>query len=115
MTGMRPFVVSVLILVGAPPALALAELYVPAAAADVPGYFPEALPCTVSAGNLEGHRLIEIFCKDKHPFDGKTLRELAIMRNTIYARYGWDGFRKQWLRDYFRAQKWFKAQPRVQL
>src|SRR5262249_54033997 len=26
-------------------------------------------------------------------------------------RYGWDGFRKQWLHDYFHAQKWFKPNP----
>ena len=42
---------------------------------------------------------------------GKGLRELAILRNTIYARYGWDGFRKQWLRDHFHAQPWFKPNP----
>ena len=40
---------------------------------------------------------------------GKGLRELAILRNTIYSRYGWDGYRKQWLRDYFHGQPWFKA------
>jgi hypothetical protein len=39
--------------------------------------------------------------------DGRTLRELALMRNTIYARAG-HGFRKKWLHDYFTAQPWYK-------
>jgi hypothetical protein len=47
----------------------------------------------------------------KKELTGKGLRELAILRNTIYARYGWDGYRKQWLRDYFHAQSWFKPNP----
>lgn len=38
---------------------------------------------------------------------GRTLRELALMRNTIYARAG-HPFRKKWLRDYFTAQPWYK-------
>jgi hypothetical protein len=38
---------------------------------------------------------------------GRTLRELALMRNTIYARAGHQ-FRKKWLRDYFTAQAWYK-------
>jgi hypothetical protein len=39
--------------------------------------------------------------------EGRTLRELALMRNTIYARAGHQ-FRKKWLRDYFTAQSWYK-------
>src|SRR5215470_4070960 len=39
--------------------------------------------------------------------DGRTLRELALMRNTIYARAG-HPFRKKWLHDYFGAQPWYK-------
>jgi len=35
--------------------------------------------------------------------DGRTLRELTLMRNTIYARAG-HPFRKKWLHDYFAAQ-----------
>jgi hypothetical protein len=38
---------------------------------------------------------------------GRTLRELALMRNTIYARAG-HPFRKKWLHDYFAAQSWYK-------
>ena len=33
---------------------------------------------------------------------GRTLRELTLMRNTVYARAG-HPFRKKWLRDYFTA------------
>jgi hypothetical protein len=87
-----------LLLVGllglAPASVAVAEPYVPPPAKDVPGYSETQLPC--KAGSL---------CPE---LQHKSLRELAILRNTIYARYGWDGFRKQWLRDYFHAQKWFK-------
>ena len=39
--------------------------------------------------------------------EGRTLRELALMRNTIYARAGHQ-FRKKWLHDYFSAQPWYK-------
>jgi hypothetical protein len=55
-------------------------------------------------------RAVEVDCAGSE-LSGKTLRELAILRNTIYARYGWDGFRKQWLHDYFHAQKWFRPNP----
>ena len=38
--------------------------------------------------------------------EDRTLRELQLMRNTIYARVG-NKFRKQWLNDYFSAQPWY--------
>jgi len=43
--------------------------------------------------------------------EGRTLRELTLMRNTIYARAG-HPFRKKWLHDYFAAQPWYKPLPR---
>jgi len=43
----------------------------------------------------------------KADLDGRTLRELAVMRNTIYAHAG-HPFRKKWLHDYFAAQPWYK-------
>jgi hypothetical protein len=43
----------------------------------------------------------------KSDLDGRTLRELAVMRNTLYARAG-HPFRKKWLHDYFAAQPWYK-------
>ena len=39
--------------------------------------------------------------------EGRTLRELTLMRNTIYARTG-NVFRKAWLHDYFAEQDWYK-------
>jgi len=46
--------------------------------------------------------------KDLHR---RTLRELSLMRNTIYARAG-QPFVKPWLRDYFQAQSWYQAKER---
>jgi hypothetical protein len=40
--------------------------------------------------------------------EGRSLRELSLMRNTIYARAG-NTFRKKWLNDYFSAQPWYHA------
>jgi YARHG domain len=45
----------------------------------------------------------EITADDLKPL---TLRELDLVRNTIFARQG-HAFRKQWLRDYFTAQPWY--------
>src|SRR5215471_21068361 len=42
----------------------------------------------------------------KEDLDGRSLRELTLMRNTIYARAG-NRFRKKWLNDYFSAQPWY--------
>ena len=38
--------------------------------------------------------------------NGRTLRELSLMRNTIFARAG-NPFRKDWLNAYFGAQPWY--------
>ena len=38
---------------------------------------------------------------------GRTLRELSLLRNTIYARAG-NKFRRPWLNEYFSAQPWYK-------
>jgi len=46
----------------------------------------------------------EITSKD---LQGRTLRDLSLMRNTIYARAG-NKFRKQWLNEYFSAQPWYR-------
>ncbi len=42
----------------------------------------------------------------------RSLRELDLMRNTIYARIG-QKFRKQWLRQYFSAQPWYQPMDDV--
>jgi hypothetical protein len=40
--------------------------------------------------------------------DGRTLRDLSLMRNTVYARAG-HTFRKEWLREHFTAMPWYHA------
>lgn len=64
----------------------------PAAAADLPG--PEsAIP--YFAGPIPDSAL-----------HGRTLRELTLMRNTIYARAG-NPFRKRWLHAHFSGMSWY--------
>ncbi len=41
----------------------------------------------------------------------RTLRELSLMRNTIFARHG-NTFVKPWLDVYFRAQPWYEGKPK---
>jgi hypothetical protein len=82
------------------------EPYTPPPAAQVPNYFAQPMPCKL----VHADRL-RVECKDDL-LGKKSLRELSILRNTIYARYGWDGYRKPWLRDYFHAQPWFKPNPK---
>jgi hypothetical protein len=43
---------------------------------------------------------------------GRTLWELTLLRNTIYARAG-NTFRKKWLADYFNARPWYRALPSI--
>jgi hypothetical protein len=86
--------------------LAAADEYVPPAAERVPGYFGAVLPC-----RIERETRTQVVCQGEL-LEKKTLRELSVLRNTIYARYGWDGYRKPWLRDYFHSQAWFKANPK---
>jgi YARHG domain len=43
---------------------------------------------------------------------GRTLWELTLLRNTIYARAG-NTFRKKWLADYFNAQPWYHPLPAI--
>jgi hypothetical protein len=42
----------------------------------------------------------------------RTLWELTLLRNTIYARAG-NTFRKKWLADYFNAQPWYHPLPAI--
>src|SRR5690606_18178978 len=44
--------------------------------------------------------------------EARTLRELSLMRNTIFARAG-NQFRKKWLRDHFTAQPWYEPLPEL--
>lgn len=64
----------------APPAPA------PTAAVPIPYYYDRA----ITASDLQG----------------KSLKELSLIRNTIFARAG-NPFRKQWLHTYFSSQPWY--------
>jgi hypothetical protein len=119
---MRALVLATLVL----PVLALAEPpaeYVPAPASEIPGYSERLLPCTVVHGwKMEGgiieteqpegaseeDKAAYVRCSRKPYLEKLSLRELSILRNTIFARYGWGGFRKPWLREHFQKQPWFK-------
>ncbi len=90
--------------------------YLPPPGDQVTSYFTTELPCkagdrvSVSVpGSMKTKNGVE--CKGDL-LEKKSLRELSIMRNTIYARYGWDQFRKPWLREYFHAQPWFRPDPK---
>jgi hypothetical protein len=86
-------------------AVARADDFKPAPPEQIPNYFSGVMPC-----HIERQDRARVVCKGGEL--DKSLRELSILRNTIYARYGWDGYRKPWLRNYFRSQPWFKANPK---
>jgi hypothetical protein len=81
------------------------EAYTPAPPQMVPDYFAQPLPCRITREDR-----VHVVC-DGELLEKRSLRQLSILRNTIFARYGWDGYRKPWLRAYFHSQPWFKANP----
>src|SRR6184192_2555853 len=97
-------IVPILLLLSSIPARA--EEYVPPPADKVPGYFAGLMPCKIETVDRA-----RVNCKDGL-LENKSLRELSILRNTIYARYGWDGYRKPWLKAWFHSQPWFKPNPK---
>src|SRR5512145_1402542 len=68
-----------------------ASAYVPPPADQIPGYSAKLMPCEIIQELIPPR----ITCEGEL-LEGKSLRELAILRNTIFARYGWAGFRKPW-------------------
>ena len=104
-------VITILVLAAAPVRARgdQAQPFQPAPADQVPGYSAAVMPCKINVD--EGPAGTQVSCKGDL-LEHKTLRELSILRNTIYARYGWDGYRKPWLRDYFHGQPWFRANPK---
>ncbi len=108
MDGMRGLLVfvAVTLALAADGRAADPEAVAPAPAAEVPGYFAQPMPC-----RIEREDRLRVRC-DGELLEKKSLRELSILRNTIYARYGWDGYRKPWLRAYFHAQPWFRPNPK---
>ena len=66
-----------------------------------------ALALTPTAAVAEPRPLYYDHALTKEDLANRTLRELTLMRNTVYARAG-HPFRKKWLHDYFAAQPWYK-------
>ncbi|MDH3975924.1 MAG: YARHG domain-containing protein [Deltaproteobacteria bacterium] len=77
------------------------------------------LPFLFLAGSVKEICADEILDNDKVPYyynaliddsdlKDKSLRELSIMRNTIFAMAG-NVFHKKWLHDYFNTQWWYDA------
>lgn len=42
---------------------------------------------------------------------GKSLRELSLLRNELFARHGWAFNRRPYLRQYFTRQSWYRVNP----
>ena len=124
---MRTFALVTLLVSASAFAQAPADAYVPAPASEIPGYSPTRFPCrtvqgwrTVDGGvqavdrkhpDNDGDAMTFVVCQGKPDLDALSLRELALLRNTIYARYGWAGFRKRWLREHFEKQPWYRPDP----
>lgn len=86
---------------------------VPTANAPVPA--TGAAPTPAASAPAEAPKARPLYYEreiTKADLDGRTLRELTLLRNTIYARAG-NSFRKQWLDDYFRAQPWYKPADKI--
>lgn len=107
------------------------EPYVPAPANQIPGYSETVFPCIELVGwktrngtiveddeisrdvfDLSSPAAAYVQCSSEPHLEKKSLRELSILRNTIFARYGWGGFRKKWLREYFQQQPWYTPDPK---
>jgi hypothetical protein len=123
---MRALILAILFL-AAPVLAEQPEEYSPAPADQIPGYWDKVLPCDFVRGERNSMGQIEEVAEDdKRPnvatyvvcerpapqLDMLSLRELSILRNTIFARYGWAGFRKTWLREHFQRQPWYKPDPK---
>lgn len=105
---MRALVLATLVLSGS--ALA-AEAYVPPPADSIPGYWETPI-CSPGREDDPDTGQAESRRPDCPVLYGRSLRELSLLRNTIFARYGWAGFRKTWLREHFQRQPWFKPNPK---
>jgi hypothetical protein len=84
----------------APPWLAMAAFIVIGGGFGTPASVAEPMP-QEKARPLYYERAII-----RADLEGRTLRELSLLRNTIYARAG-NKFRKKWLNDYFSALPWY--------
>lgn len=84
----------------------------PAAAPVVP--VPVPVPVPVAAPQTSARPLYYDRAITPADLEGRTLRELSLMRNTIFARAG-NPFVKPWLNEYFRAQPWYAPKDKVDL
>jgi len=79
---------------------------------DTPGSIDASAPVAAAAHppgtGADGRPLYYDRALAAEDLDGRTLRDLSLMRNTIFARGG-NPFRKPWLRAYFGAQPWYHA------
>jgi hypothetical protein len=94
----------------------LASLFVAAPALAV----PSALPATVAEVEALERAALAALPDVKVPLgaplaaaalDGKSVVELRLMRNSIYAQYGVP-FKTRWLREYFESRAWYRAQAK---
>lgn len=85
----------------------------PSAAPPTPAA-PVAVPLTAAPaqGTASARPLYYEAVLTPADLDGRTLRELSLMRNTIFARAG-NPFVKPWLDQYFRAQPWYVPAAKI--
>lgn len=83
----------------------------PAAAPSAPAAAPTAAAPTAAPGARPLYHDRALTPAD---LDGRSLRELALMRNTIFARAG-HPFVKPWLDAHFRAQPWYRPAAKADL
>ncbi|MDP2305540.1 MAG: YARHG domain-containing protein [Pseudomonadota bacterium] len=99
------------------------ESVAPTSSAPAPTAAPTAAPAPVpasptasaaSAVGSDGRPLYYDRVLTQADVQGRTLRDFALMRNTIFARAG-HPFVKPWLDSYFRAQPWYAPQAKADL
>lgn len=84
----------------------------PAATPAAPAATPEAPAAPAAASSARP--LYYDRALTRADLDGRSLRELSLMRNTIFARAG-NPFVKPWLDQHFRAQPWYKPAAKLDL
>ncbi len=100
---------------GDTPAPEAAPVAAPEAAPATPAAPPTAnADAAPSAVGSDGRPLYYDRALTPADLEGRTLRDLSLMRNTIFARVG-NPFAKPWLNDYFRAQPWYAPKDKVDI
>lgn len=118
-TALRPFAACGLIAIvlacggGSPAPVPPAGSPSPVSPAAQPAAAPAA-PATPAATAATARPLYHDHALTSADLDGRSLRELSLMRNTIFARAG-NPFVKPWLDQHFRAQPWYKPAAKLDL